>query len=57
MDNKDKEAFNKIKDIVKFNMKISCGYDCSTRDCSCRNKLILDIVEERLNEESRSNDL
>lgn len=39
------QKLEKIREIVKFNMKVSCGEDCSKKNCICRNKEILNIIE------------
>ena len=42
------EKLKAIKEIVKFNMKVACGNDCSKKpDCLCQNKRILDIIEKK----------
>ena len=50
MNDKDREAFNKIKDIVEKSIKFNCGFDCSKMVCNCYNRQIFDIVKEKINE-------
>lgn len=42
----NEEKLNAIKEIVKFNMSVSCGMDCTKTSCLCQNKQILDIIEK-----------
>ena len=51
MNIEEKEQLIKIWDIIEFNMKITCGLDCSKGNCgSCSNKEILDIINKLIGE-------